>query len=475
MKLSTHFQGEGLRSRAMRGVAISLGTTVAQQLIRLGSNLILTRLLFPEAFGLMALVQTFMAGLAMFSDIGIGPSIIQNRRGEDPDFLNTAWTIQIGRGVMLWLGACALAWPAAQFYNEPQLLSLMPAVGLTALIAGFQTTKTVVANRQLRLGRQSAISLATQCIGILVTVILAWIWPSIWALVIGSLFSSLMGILAGHFFMTGVPNRLRWDPSAARSLMSFGRYIFLSTLAGFVVNQGDKVLMGKLVGFSDLGIYNIAFFMASFPGILGDMLASRILFPLYREIRPSESASSRRRIGRARILLAGALIVLSGTLAVIGDWLIGLLYDPRYAAAGPMMVILSVMAFPTALTKGNSQLLLAEGNSRDFSILTVTQAVLTIVYLLVGFWLLGLFGILLVSGLRVITVYPLQQIFLSRHNGTDLRRDVVLALIGLAFAALAIWVNWEALRDFVLISRATAPSVTDVWTARDVFGGSGGG
>ncbi|MAM40791.1 MAG: polysaccharide biosynthesis protein, partial [Erythrobacter sp.] len=167
----------------MRGVAISLGTTVAQQLIRLGSNLILTRLLFPEAFGLMALVQTFMAGLAMFSDIGIGPSIIQNRRGEDPDFLNTAWTIQVGRGVMLWLGACALAWPAAQFYNEPQLLSLMPAVGLTALIAGFQTTKTVVANRQLRLGRQSAISLATQCIGILVMVVLAWIWPSIWALV----------------------------------------------------------------------------------------------------------------------------------------------------------------------------------------------------------------------------------------------------------------------------------------------------
>ncbi|GHG11528.1 hypothetical protein GCM10017322_03840 [Paracoccus aerius] len=462
-----------MRSRAMRGIAISLGTTVAQQLIRLGSNLILTRLLFPEAFGLMALVQTFMTGLAMFSDIGIGPSIIQNRRGEDPDFLNTAWTIQIGRGVMLWLGACALAWPAAQFYNEPQLLSLMPAVGLTALIAGFQTTKALVANRQLRLGRQSGISLAIQCIGTLGMVILAWIWPSIWALVIGSLLSGLLGVLAGHLFLPGVSNRLRWDPSAAQALMSFGRYIFLSTMAGFVVNQGDKVLMGKLVGFGDLGIYNIAFFMASFPGMLGDMLATRILFPLYREIRPSESALSRRRIGRARMLLAGALIVMSGTLAVIGDWLIELLYDPRYAAAGPMMIVLSIMGFPAALIRGNSQLLLAEGNSRNFSILTVTQAVLTIVYMLVGFWLLGLFGILLVGGLVVITVYPLQQVFLNRHNGTDLRRDAVLALVGLAFAALAIWVNWEALRDFVLISRATAPSLTDVWTARDMFGTSG--
>ena len=63
----------------------------------------LTRLLFPEAFGLMALIQTFMIGLAMFSDLGIGPAIIQSDRGEDPDFLNTAWVMQILRGICLWL------------------------------------------------------------------------------------------------------------------------------------------------------------------------------------------------------------------------------------------------------------------------------------------------------------------------------------------------------------------------------------
>ncbi|MFN3500356.1 MAG: oligosaccharide flippase family protein, partial [Pannonibacter indicus] len=75
----------------MRGTAISLAGTGGQQLLRLASNLALTRLLFPEAFGLMALIQTFMVGLQMFSDIGIRPSIIQNKRGEEADFLNTAW------------------------------------------------------------------------------------------------------------------------------------------------------------------------------------------------------------------------------------------------------------------------------------------------------------------------------------------------------------------------------------------------
>lgn len=112
--------GNGLRQRAMRGAVISLGGTAGHQVMRLLSNLALTRLLFPEAFGLMALMQTFMIGLQMFSDIGLRPSIIQNPRGEEPDFLNTAWTLQVARGVVLWLGACALAWPWPRCITSPR-------------------------------------------------------------------------------------------------------------------------------------------------------------------------------------------------------------------------------------------------------------------------------------------------------------------------------------------------------------------
>jgi O-antigen/teichoic acid export membrane protein len=101
------------------------------QALRLGSNIVLAWLLFPEAFGLMLLVNVFMQGLQMFSDIGIGPSIIQNKRGNDPDFLNTAWTIQAIRGFVLWFIACVLAWPIAWIFahNDPlawKLVLLIP-------------------------------------------------------------------------------------------------------------------------------------------------------------------------------------------------------------------------------------------------------------------------------------------------------------------------------------------------------------
>ncbi len=432
-------------------------------MLRLASNLILTRLLFPEAFGLMALIHTFMTGLQMFSDIGIRPSIIQNKRGEDPAFLNTAWIIQIGRGVVLWLASCALAWPLAKFYGDPQIMWLLPVVGINALIAGFISTKTAVADRNIRIGRQTVISLVAQVAGLVAMIGLALIWPSVWSLVVGSLVSSLIGVVASHLFMPGVPNRLRWDPSAARDLMSFGRFIFVSTLMGFFITQGDKLLLGRLISFGDLGIYNIAFFMATFPLMLGRTVATRILFPLYREVRPSESVANQRKIGRARDLLTGGMMLLFGTVAVLGVPLIGWLYDPRYEAAGPMLVILALMQLPGALTIGNTNLLLAEGDSRRFSHLTLVTGILNFALLLGGFWLLGLLGVLLVQGLLIIGIYPLQQYYLHRYKGTDLRRDAMFSVIGLCFAALALALNWTLVAEFCRLSMAAAPIVTGSW------------
>ena len=101
--ISAFLRDEGLFARAMRSSAWTIFGFVASQAVRFGSNLILTRLLFPEAFGMMALVTVAMVGLGNFSDVGTGPAIAYNRRGDDPDFLDTAWTLHVIRGVLLWL------------------------------------------------------------------------------------------------------------------------------------------------------------------------------------------------------------------------------------------------------------------------------------------------------------------------------------------------------------------------------------
>ena len=102
-----------LRARTIRGTVVGILGNGSAQLLRFASNLILAHLLFPGAFGLMGPVLTVLTGLEMISDVGILPSIIQHKRGDDRRFLDTAWTLQVIRGVLLAILGSLLAVPAA--------------------------------------------------------------------------------------------------------------------------------------------------------------------------------------------------------------------------------------------------------------------------------------------------------------------------------------------------------------------------
>jgi O-antigen/teichoic acid export membrane protein len=233
---------KSLFSRALRGSAFTAGAYALTQAMRLASNLILTRLLAPDAFGVMAIVSVVLIGMIMFSDVGVSASISQSKRGDDPDFLNTAFTIHAFRGTMLWAVVFALAWPLAQFYDEPQLVWLLPVAGVTLFIAGFNPTRIDTANRHLLLGRVTALDLLAQAIGIVAMVLLALVFKSVWALVVGSIIGSLAKLVLMWFYMPGESNRFHWDKTSGHELIHFGKWIFMSTACGFALAQGDKAV-----------------------------------------------------------------------------------------------------------------------------------------------------------------------------------------------------------------------------------------
>lgn len=119
--------------------------------LRLAGNLVLTRLLFPEAFGIMALVEMVLHGIQMFSDMGIVTGVIRDPRGDDQHFLNTAWTLQVIRGCGLWLVTCIAAYPVSIVYQEPVLALLLPVAGFSALANGFTATSVLSLRRIINL------------------------------------------------------------------------------------------------------------------------------------------------------------------------------------------------------------------------------------------------------------------------------------------------------------------------------------
>ena len=433
----------GLVARVMRGSAFVILGYGASQAIRLASNLILTRLLFPEAFGLMGLVSVAIVALASFSDVGIGPAISHSRRGDDPAFLHAAFTLQVSRGALLWLGACGLAWPVAAFYGEPMLAVLLPVVALSSLITGFNSVAVETAHRHLLLGRVTLIELASQLAGTVAMVALAFATRSIWALVLGGIVASVAKLALSHLCLPGPPNRFGWEPEARRELVRFGRWIFLSTVCGFMLAQGDKVVLGKFLSLDMLGIYNIGYFLASFPLLLGNALTGRMVIPLYRAQPPGASRANFERLRRMRCAMTGGVVALLAAMAFAGVPLVHLLYDSRFALAGPIVVLIAAAQIPQAIGLTYDYAALAAGESRRFFFLMAPKAVAQTGLLLLGAWAFGLAGALAGQALATLLTYPLVARLARRYGAWDPLHDLVFGVLGLGLGALAVALHWS--------------------------------
>jgi O-antigen/teichoic acid export membrane protein len=329
------------RARAARGTVWTGVRYAAEYSIRLGSNLILTRLLFPEAFGVMALVNSLMMGLAMFSDIGLTSSVVQSPLGDQPRFLHTAWTLQVLRGVLLFGVAVALAGPMATFYGHDELRRFIPVAGLTALISGFNSVSLIQMQRHLELGRLASIELITQALSVGVTIAWAFEMRSVWALVGGAVVGSLLKLGLSHALAGGRVSRFTWEPRAARHILEFGKWIFLSTMLAFLASQADRLLFGKVFSVAMLGVYGIGSMLASLPIQLLFSVGSFVIMPAFsRQAETPDALEKSYRTLQLPVLLAGGLPAAG--LIACGPELIDLLYDPRYTDAGWMLQLLAV-------------------------------------------------------------------------------------------------------------------------------------
>jgi len=434
-----------LISRLMRGAALTGGNFVLMQGLRFGSNLILARLLFPDAFGLMALVTMILFGLTMLSDAGIQQSIMQNARGDDPDFLNTAFTLNVARGGLLWLLACAVAWPAAEFYDAPELLAVLPVCAVSLLLAGLAPMRIYTSERHIRLGYITLVQLLSHVVGIVVMIAFAWGTGSYWAMVWGAVTAAAVKLALEWAVIPGPTSRLRWEGAAARDLLRFGGWIMLSSGFGFLLAQGDRAILGYFFSLADLGLYNIAWFLAAFPVLLMQALIEKMLIPAYRESFATGGDQNSAKLRRIRYVLTAGVMAMLAVMALIGPFLIGFLYDDRYLMAGPMIVLISCAQLLPLVSATYQHAALARGESRRFFWLTAFRAITQSALFLAGFLLMGLPGAMAGQALAAVVVYP-AVVRLARHTGVwDKTHDLIFYAVALGIIALALVVHAETL------------------------------
>ncbi|MCU0535031.1 MAG: oligosaccharide flippase family protein [Hydrococcus sp. Prado102] len=424
-----------LKKLAIRGAIWTFAGYGLAQALRLGGNLILTRLLEPELFGLLALATTFLIGLNLFSDIGIGTSIIQNQRGDEPDFLNTAWTMQIIRGFGLWLCCVAIAFPLASFYEDSRLNWILPLLGLTAVFAGFNSTSFHTLSRQISIGKQILVEVGTQIVSLVVMIVWAWLSPTVWALIGGNLVGAILKMFLSYFLIPGYSNRLAWDKKAVWEIFSFGKWIFVSTAMTFLATQADRVIIGKLLSFKILGIYTIAITFALLPQQAIEQFSCRMILPIVAQLAYLPREELRAKILKKRKILLASVGAIAILFASFGDLLVLQLYDERYAQAAWMLPILALGIWPYLLFDTSRQVLVAVGKPNYQAYGQFVKSIHVCLGLPIAYYFFGLPGLIIMVALNDIELYSISAYGLWRERLSCLRQDMqatLLLLIGLA-------------------------------------------
>ena len=293
-----------------------------------------------------------------------------------------------------------VCWPGrlSEFFGrgDPlarQLLYILPVIGFTAVLGGVNSTALFTLNRHLKIGLTTLLDIVPQVISVAAMVVWAWLRPSVWALVGGSLVYSVVQLVLSHLLNLPQRNRFRWDRSAADELMRFGRWIFLGTIVAFLTGNLDRIVLGKLLTLRELGIYSIALTFARVGIEVSSRLSNTVLFPILSRSQDDPVTLVGQSIrARGLILLAGGALVCA--FAIAAPSFFTLLYDKRYASAGDVARWLSILIWFSIVLSSMERVPLALGHPRA---LFVSNLVTTLSYGIAVplYWKFGLPGFII--------------------------------------------------------------------------------
>ena len=377
---------DSLKNRAFSSSVLVASSHAVSQGLRLASNLILTRILVPEMFGLMALVNVILSGILLLLDVGFLQSVVRTKHINNSSFLNTVWSVQLISGFCVFILAQLVAFclyiagtynflDPLSVYGDDKLPLLLSIMSITSIISATNSIYLHVLVRKLTMTRVMILDLSAQAAGIMLMIILAWYYESIWSLVAGGIFSTLIKSLVSHTsYISPVRLRFELNKEHLRDILSFGKWIAVTSILGFMINQGDRAILGGLLTSEQLGIYTIAYFIATAPRLVISKLISTVFFPVLSEAFRERKKDLPNIYYKIKNRVDIITFFSSGILFATGPSLVAIMYDYRYADAGWMLQLLAV-SLPAVGFMLVGQCFLASGNSKVMTFIAAIQVI----------------------------------------------------------------------------------------------------
>lgn len=301
------------------------------------STLVLTRLLTPADFGLIAMAMFVIGLLESLSAFGIAPALIQRKEITD-DYYQTAWALQILRGILLASLLVLFAEPVASFYQEPALINVFKVLALITLINGFSCIYIVNLQRHLQFEREFHFKLKVKLISFFCTIIAAWLLRSYWALIIGTGVSAIMTVVFSYLYF---PVRPRFSFSKVSEIFQFSGLVFLHETLSYLYWKIEILLLGRLAGSASTGLYELAKDISTTPISELTLPIARALFPGLSRLQHSPEQFSQIFLLTLAFVMAFGLPASIG-LSLIADPLVTLFFSAEWQNMTPLIQIFAI-------------------------------------------------------------------------------------------------------------------------------------
>lgn len=428
----------------LRGAAWTVSAYGASLGLRFVTNIILAKLLAPELFGIMLIVYTLQRGAELLTDVGIGQNIVYSKNAEDPDFYNTAWTLQLIRNFVLWIVCLAAAAPAAHFYDSPTLALVLPITTVGVLLGGLTSISRTLLQKRLLIAKLTIFELITSFLSSAAFVLLALLSPTIWALVFGGIFNSFISMIGSYFLLSDVKQRFHISKSFLWEILHFGKWIFAAQLVYFLSTNFDRLYLAKAIPLELLGIYGIARSISELTGGLVFRLANSVLFPFIASHSQIPRKNLREQLSgiRAKFLLLAGLGL--SVFVVTADLAVRLLYDQRYQAATWILPVLTIGSWFSIIANINEATLLGLGKPSYSAISGGSKLAFLAIGLPLGIGAYGFSGAVLVITIAELCRYIPVLIGQRRENFSFGLQDLLLTLAVFGLIVMLEWLRWIA-------------------------------
>ncbi|MDB5687148.1 MAG: Membrane protein involved in the export of O-antigen and teichoic acid, partial [Rhizorhabdus sp.] len=313
-----------------RDSLVLIGTTIASNLLRIASTMAMTRLLAPDVFGLVGIINTIFFIVTMLTDLGFQAYVVRHADGDDRRFLDVIWTIHAGRGAALALISAALALPLAHLLAKPELVLPLAVASIIFFINGVASLSLITALRTHQVRKLCYLDLGVLVFQTIIAVVAAALLHDVWSIIVAMIMAAILRAVLSYSLFPGSGSGIAIDKAIQKDFWAFSRFIMGSSLLTLLIAQTDKIVLARIFSLDRFGLYVIATTLASVPLAFVGSYASRILYPRYASVfreapdrLPSIYYAGRRTMSLLYSFAAGGLI---GCAPLV----VRLLYDDRY-------------------------------------------------------------------------------------------------------------------------------------------------